>query len=82
MVSMIFFHASGTFYFSRKCSKIYLTYFPQIWVKYTESESDIQNNSLLYKIDKQCQNTFDFLEQFEKTIVKIQKVRIFILYFV
>ena len=30
-------------------------------VKYTESESDIQNNDWLYKIDQQCQTTFDFL---------------------
>ena len=28
-------------------------------VKYTESESDIQNNNLLYKIHQTCQNTFD-----------------------
>ena len=27
--------------------------------KYKESESDITNNDLLYKIDQQCQNTFD-----------------------
>jgi hypothetical protein len=27
-------------------------------VKYTESESDIQNKGLLYKIDQQYQNTF------------------------
>ena len=33
--------------------------------KYTESESDIQNNDLLYKIDQQCQNTFDFLNKLE-----------------
>ena len=31
-------------------------------VEYTESEYIIQNNDLLYKIDKKCQNTFDFLE--------------------
>ena len=31
-------------------------------VKYTESEYDIQNNDLLYKIDQQCQNTFESLE--------------------
>ena len=36
-------------------------------VKYTESESDIQNNDLLYKIDQQCQNAFDILEKFGKT---------------
>ena len=27
-------------------------------VKYTESESDIQNINLLYKTHHQCQNTF------------------------
>ena len=27
-------------------------------VKYTESEYDIQNNNLLYKIAPQCQNTY------------------------
>ena len=27
-------------------------------VEYNESESDIQNNDLSYKIDQQCQNTF------------------------
>ena len=31
-------------------------------VKYTESEYDIQNNNLLYKIDQQCQNTFEHLK--------------------
>ena len=30
--------------------------------KYTEFESDIQNNGLLHKIDQQCQNTFEMLE--------------------
>ena len=30
--------------------------------KYTESEYDIQNNGLLYKIDQTCQNIFDVLE--------------------
>ena len=29
--------------------------------KYTKSEYDIQNNDLLYKIDQQFQNTFNFL---------------------
>ena len=31
-------------------------------VKYNESEYDIWNNDLLYKIIPQCQNTFDFLD--------------------
>ena len=34
--------------------------------KYTESESDIQNNDLLYKINKKCQNTFNFSENVGK----------------
>ena len=46
-------------------------------VKYTESESDIQNNDLLYKIDQQCQNTFECLEKFD-----FQKVQILILYYI
>ena len=31
-------------------------------VKFTESEFDIQNNDLLYKIDQKCQNTFNVLD--------------------
>ena len=34
--------------------------------KYAESESDIQNNSLLYKIHPKCQNTFDLCDLFGK----------------
>ena len=34
-------------------------------VKYTESESNIQNNNLLYKAHQRCQNTFKKLENFE-----------------
>ena len=30
--------------------------------KYTESESDIQNNDLLYNIYQQFKNTFEILE--------------------
>ena len=33
-------------------------------VKYTESEYDIQNNNLLYKIDQKHQNTFELLKDF------------------
>ena len=33
--------------------------------KYTESESDIQNNDLLYKIDQKLQNAFETLEKME-----------------
>ena len=46
-------------------------------VKYTESESDIQNNDLLYKIDQQCQNTFEKLEKWN--VSKKLKNQIFIL---
>ena len=35
--------------------------------KYTESEYDIQNNDLSYKIDPTCQNTFDMLETIGKS---------------
>ena len=31
-------------------------------VKYNKSESDIQNNDLLYKIHQKYQNTFELLE--------------------
>ena len=36
-------------------------------VKHTESEYDIQINELLYKIDHQCQNAFEFFWNFSKT---------------
>ena len=32
-------------------------------VKYTESESDILNNDLLYQLDQQCQTTFFSFEE-------------------
>ena len=32
--------------------------------KYTEPESDIQNN-IFYKIGQQCQNALDFLEKWK-----------------
>ena len=35
-------------------------------VKYTESESDIQNNDLLYNIDQQYQNTFQKIQNFRE----------------
>ena len=41
-------------------------------VKHNVSESDIESNNLLYKIDRQCQNTFDILEHFEN--IENQKV--------
>ena len=33
-------------------------------VKYTESESDIQNDDLLYKIPPKCQNAIELYENF------------------
>ena len=46
-------------------------------VKYTESESDIQNNNLLYKTHQKHQNAFEILEHFGK--IKNQHFQIFIL---
>ena len=46
-------------------------------VKYTDSESDIQNSNSLYKIDHKHQNTLDFwkcLEHFKKIKNKKTKV--------
>ena len=43
--------------------------YDHIYRKYTESEYDIQNNNLLYKIHQKCQNTFemwDFFAKFKK----------------
>ena len=40
-------------------------------VKSTESEYEIQNNNLLYKINQQCQNIFDDLKS--KSTVYPQK---------
>ena len=82
MVSTKIVHTSGTVldFFRENVQKYIWTMFPYT-VKYTESEYDIQNNDLLYKIDQQWQNTFDFstfLENFEK----VQNVQICILYFV
>ena len=47
-------------------------------VKYTESEYDIQNNYLLYKIDQQCQTTFEIWEQLKNS----RKNVVFIVYVV
>ena len=56
-------HFSGTFVekVSNKSKKYIQTMFPYK-VIYNESESDIQNNNLLYKIDQTCQNTFESLK--------------------
>ena len=45
-------------------------------VRYTESEDDIQNNNLLYKIDQQCQIAFEFLLTFGKFRKKQKQVSI------
>ena len=45
---------------------------------YTESESDIQNINLLYKIHQTCQNTFEYLEHFKK--IKTFKIVFYYLY--
>jgi hypothetical protein len=54
-------------------------------VKYTVSESDIQNNYLLYTIHQKHQNTFEQKTIFSKMFKKKQehyKQKMFILYFV
>ena len=47
--------------------------------KCNESESDIQNNNLLYKIHPKCQNMFPnkIFEHFEKTKSKGKKENIY-----
>ena len=53
-------------------------------VKYNESEYDIQNNDLWYKIDQQCQNTFEMLKSFEiiQKNPKIESILALLVYFV
>ena len=47
-------------------------------VTYTDYESDMQNNVLLYKIDHKCQNTFELFEKNGKSRQsKIQMFRNF-----
>ena len=58
--------------------KYLYTMFPYI-EKYAESESDTQNNDLLYKIDQKCQNTFGIFKK-QKENPKKSKNTIF--YFV
>ena len=48
------------FWESKNVEKYLYTMFPYT-EKYTESESDIQNSDLLYKIYQQCQITFGTL---------------------
>ena len=42
--------------------------------KYIESEYDIQNEDLLYKIEQQGQNTFELFEQFGEIIDNFRKI--------
>ena len=46
-------------------------------IKYTESEYDIQNNDLLYKINQQYQHAFDFCRKDWKNIEKSKKYFLF-----
>ena len=50
--------------------------------KYTESETNIQNNDLLYKINQAHQNTFEHLETNQKFRKKEKENRNFILLFI
>ena len=56
-------HISGTFFkrISKNLKIFVLTMFPYT-VEYNESEYDIQNISLLYKIHQMCQNTFEHFD--------------------
>ena len=47
-------------------------------VKDNESEYDVQNNNLLYKIEPKCQDAFEELGMFEK----ILKVETLFFYFI
>ena len=51
-------------------------------VKYNESESDINNYKLFYKIHQQYQNTFDYLETFGTFLKQFKNIEFAILYFV
>ena len=66
MVSTKIVHTSGTFleFVLKRCQKVFKLMFPYR-VKYTESEYDIHNNDLLYKLHQRCQNTFEMLEKLE-----------------
>ena len=50
-------------------------------VKYTESEYNIQNNKLLYKIDQQCKNTFENLKMLGKLEKQIEKTKKNVLFY-
>ena len=54
---------AGTFFefVWKNVKQLFKTMFPYR-VKYNESEYDIQNNDLLYKIEQKCQNTFEMLQ--------------------
>ena len=57
-----------------------MNHVPIYRVKYNESESDIQNNNLFYKIDQQRQNTFDVLDNFERKKKVLKTILLWILY--
>ena len=71
MVSTKTVHTSGTLFEKKKkrkenVQKCIQPMFPYR-VTYTESEYDIQNNDLLYKIHPKCQNIFEILEHSENS---------------
>ena len=49
-------------------------------VKYNESEYDIQNNDILYKIDQQYQNTFELCFLLEKFREKLKRIKLLFCY--
>ena len=51
-------------------------------VKYNESEYDIKDNNLLYKIDQKCQKTFDLFEQIGTFLKKSNSYFIIYIYIV
>ena len=63
-------YTSGTFFekIAKNHKKYFLTMFPYR-VKYTESEYDIQNNDLSYKINQKYQNTFEHFGKYRKQIL-------------
>ena len=66
MISTKIVHTSGTFLelVWKNVKNTFETMFPYR-VKYNESESDIKNNNLLFKIHQKYQNAFELLEHFE-----------------
>ena len=73
-------HTSGAFFenIRKNGEKHFWTMFLYT-VEYTESEYDIQNNNLLYKLHQKCKNAFELLENSKK---KHNNNQIDILYFI